>query len=188
MNRRLTRMEWMLAAGSLVVTLAGAGYMSVADLNAQGRGGPGRGAPGIGRMGVGPGGPGRRGGPGGAGLVGLMLGRVDLTDAQKDQVKQIVESHKAEQDQLFERGRAAHQALDAAITADSFDINNVRAKANDVATVETEVTVLRSLIRNEVFQILTAEQKAEIKKDQERREARRAEMEKRRTERSDGRR
>jgi protein CpxP len=186
MNRKFTRTELMLAAGALVAALAGGAYLSGADVHAQGRG-QGRG-PGIGRMAPGgPGGPGR-GAPGGPGLGGLMLGRVDLTDAQKDQVKQIVDSHKAEQDALFERARTARQALDAAITADSFDINAVRARANDVAAVDTELTVLRSVIRNEVFQILTAEQKAQIKKDQDRRNERRQEMEKRREERRDRRR
>ena len=43
-----------------------------------------------------------------------------------------------EQRAIGERGRAAHEALDAAIAADPFDEGLVRAKASDLAIVEDE--------------------------------------------------
>lgn len=186
MNRRLTRTETLLAAGSLVVALAGGIYVSTANVSAQGPGGGrGFGGPGMGRMGGpgGPGGPGRGGPDGPGGLAGLQLGRVNLTDAQKDQVKQILDSHKAEQQQFGEKSRAAHDALEAAITAENFDINQVRAKASDVAQLDVDAAVTRAQIRYEVYQILTSEQKAQVKKDQQQMQERRAEMEKRRADR-----
>ncbi len=195
MIRRLTRTETSLAIASLVVALGGGIYLSKASLHAQGPGfgGPdGRGGPGMGRMG-GPGGPhgdqggpGRRGsggpGPGGRGgmLRGLGLGRVDLSEAQRDQVKQVLDSHKDEQLAIGEKGRLAHDALEAAITADPFDENLVRARASDLAAVDADATVFHARIRNEVYQILTSDQKAELKKDQARMMKRRAEMEERR--------
>src|SRR5262245_13919379 len=62
---------------------------------------------------------GRMGGPGG-GPMGLlpMLGReLNITDAQRDQIKNIAASHRDEWKALTDRERAAHQALQQAITA-----------------------------------------------------------------------
>ncbi len=185
MHRGLTPMETGFGVAALIVALAGGFYASNEPVSAQGPtapgaqgrfGGPGRmGGPG------GPGGPGRGGGM--APLGDLMLGRLDLTDAQKEQVKQILDTHKSEQQTLAERGRAAREALDAAITADTFDANTVRARANALGDVEADLAVARAQVRQEVVQILTAEQKAQLKKAQDDMKKRRAEMEKRREER-----
>jgi len=51
-----------------------------------------------------------------------MLGRdLELTDAQKDQLKTIADSHKEDWKALAERGRAAHMALNQAVMADTID-------------------------------------------------------------------
>lgn len=194
MQYRLTRLETGLAIGALVVALAGGTFLGTADLNAQGFGGgfgQGRaGGPGGGRGGPGgPGGPGRGGPMGEPGPLGdLMLGRLDLTDTQRDQVKQVVDSHRDEQRAIGERGRAAHEALDAAIAADPFDEGLVRAKASDLAIVEADMAVARGRIRSEVLQLLTSAQRDKLKTIQADMAKRRGEMERQREERRQNRR
>ena len=125
------------------------------------RGGPGPG--GQGRFG-GPGGPGRFGGPGGPmGLLPMLGPKLGLTDAQKDQIKTIAESHKDEWKALADRGRTAHEALNDAVNADQLDEALVRSKSAEVGVVEADMAVARARVRGEVFQILTADQKTQLK-------------------------
>jgi len=109
---------------------------------------------------------GRGMGPGGPGMMGMLprLGRVlELTDAQKDQIKAIAQSHKDEWKALADRARAAHQALGAAVTADTVDDTLIRQKSADVAAVDADMAVARAHAHAEVMQILTADQKAKLK-------------------------
>ena len=151
-----------LSAAAITVALAGVGFATGQTDSAQnpagGRGGPGRfGGPGFGR-----GGPGGRGGA--MGVLGpMMIERLDLTADQKDRVKQIVDSHRADQQAIGQRMMAAHNALDTAITSGSFDEALVRTRAADVAAVEADETVLRARIYAEVLQILTSDQQAKLK-------------------------
>src|SRR4051812_40718022 len=107
-----------LSAAVLAIALAGAAFSTSQIVNAAqgpgGRGGPGRfGGPGGG----GPMGRGGRGGPGGPmGVLGpMMLERLGLTADQNDRVKQILDSHRDEQQAVGKRAMAAHEALQAAI-------------------------------------------------------------------------
>src|SRR5690242_498074 len=91
---------------------------------------------------------GRGRGPGGPmGMMGLLprLGReLQLTDAQRDQIKAIAQSHRDEWKALGDRARAAHQALGAAVTADTIDETLIRQKSADVAAVEADMAVARA--------------------------------------------
>ena len=108
---------------------------------------------------MGPGGPGRRGGPGGpGGMFGPPLRGLDLTDAQREQVRTIMESHRDQQKAIGDSMQAARKALHEAIAADTFDENAVRAKAIEVGTIEADAAVLQAKIHGEVFAILTPEQ------------------------------
>ena len=145
----------------------------------MGRGGPSaQGGPG-GRFG----GPGGRGGPGGPmgalGPLGPIMRQVNLTDAQREQVRSIVESHRDEMQALGERARPAHEALQAAINSGMFDEGTIRARYAEVANVEADVAVAQARVYSEVFQILTPEQQAEVTKLQ-------GEMKERRPERGRG--
>jgi Spy/CpxP family protein refolding chaperone len=117
--------------------------------------------------GMGPGGPGGRGGPmGPAGPMGMlpMFGaRLGLTDAQIDQIKNIAESHKGEWKSIADRARTAHEALEDAVTADAIDEGLIRQRSAEVAAVEADMAVARAHTFAEVVQILTADQKAQLK-------------------------
>ena len=97
-----------------------------------------------------------------------MLGRdLELTDAQRDQIKAIADSHKDDWKALADRARTAHMALNEAVTADTIDEALIRQKSSEVAAVDADMAVARARAHAEVFQILTAEQKAKKPQAQE---------------------
>lgn len=146
-----------LGIAPLVVAIGLAAGASAQNTN----GGPG---PFMGRGGPPPGG--RFGGPGRGGPLGLpgpMLERLNLSDAQKDRVTSIADAHRDDMKSIHERAMTAHQALDAAITADVFDEAAIRTRSMDVAAVDADMAVLQARVRSEVFQVLTPEQQAQAK-------------------------
>lgn len=169
MIRKIKRIGLGTAAlAAVALTLAGAAH--AAGQGAVAPQGPGVG-PGPG--GGGPGGPGgfmgrgRRGGPGMGGPGPLMMLRhLDLTDAQETRVREILDSHRDEQQAIGDKAFAARGALDAAVTADVFDESAVRTRAAEVAAIDADMAVARARIYADVFQILTPEQQALAKKRQ----------------------
>jgi len=142
----------------------------------QRHGGPGAGGPGR------PGGPGgRMGGPMG-GAFGFREVMRDLTDAQREQVRAIHESHADRIRPLADRAHAAREAVNTAVM--SGNDGNLQALSIEVGNAETELTFAQAQVQAEIFKVLTAEQKQKIADRQKEMEARRAEMMKRRQERS----
>ena len=119
------------------------------------------------RMGpMGGGHPGRFFGPGAEGPLGMLrlLGpRLNLTDAQREQLKSIAETNKDEWKALGDRARAAHGALNEAVMAETVDEALIRAKAADVAAVDADLAVASAHARAAAWQILTPEQQAQAK-------------------------
>ena len=97
------------------------------------------------------------------GMLPMLGPRIGLTDSQKDQIKTIADTHKDEWKALADRGRTAHQGLDAAITADTVDDALIRQKSAEASAVDADVAVARAHAHAEVLQILTADQKAQLK-------------------------
>jgi periplasmic protein CpxP/Spy len=160
MTQSMTRIGSAIGAAVLTIGL-GSAALSVAGQQqnqapaSQGR----RGGPG-GPEGVG--GPGRGRGPGGP-LAGIPLRELNLTDAQREQVKQIVDARQQESRAIGERAMAAREALHAATTSPSFDEGLIRAKAAEVASIEADMAVSRARIFADLFQILTPDQQAKVK-------------------------
>ena len=109
----------------------------------------------------GPMGPGWPGGP--MGMLPMFGQRLGLTDAQKDQIKSIAESHKEEWKTIADRARTAHEALEDAVTADAIDEGLIRQRSAEVGAVEADMAVARAHTFAEFAQILTADQKAQLK-------------------------
>ena len=153
-----------LGVGIITLGLAGA------DALAQNtRGGPmaGRGGPGgpRGAWGQGRGGPGAMLGPMGfPGALPMLAERLNLTDAQRDQVRSIVESHRDEMRTLADRTFAARTALRTVVVAEVVDEAAIRARSADLAAVEADAAVAHGRIHNEAWQILTPEQQDEARK------------------------
>ena len=104
------------------------------------------------------------GGRGGLlGVLGPMARQLDLSDAQKERFKSIKASHRDDIKALGDRAMAARQALQAAVTAETFDETTIRSRSTEVAAVEADMAVARARIRAEVLQVLTPEQQAQLK-------------------------
>ncbi|MGH9173758.1 MAG: Spy/CpxP family protein refolding chaperone, partial [Vicinamibacterales bacterium] len=125
-------------------------------------------------------------GPRGGGFRGpgaaMGLRGIDLTDAQRDQVRTITASHTTEFEQARTKLRDAHRALAEAAAAESIDEAAIRAKSGDVAAAMADEAILRARVRAEVFGILTAEQ---LQKAKERRTAMQERMKERRLRRNE---
>jgi Spy/CpxP family protein refolding chaperone len=130
--------------------------------------------------GGGPGGPGgfghgrfgRRGPGGPMGEFGLLRG-LDLTEDQRAQVRQVMQSHRDEFRAVGERLRAAQRAQQDAVTATPFDEQAVRARAAEVAAAQADEAVLRAKVHSDVFAVLTPEQQAKAAELKAQREQRR---------------
>lgn len=152
----MKRNLWMMI---VVVMLAGA--VSV-PMFAHPRQGPGQGqGRGMGRgMGMGPGGPGR-GGPGG-GPMSVLRG-VDLTDAQREQIRAIMEAER--ENAPAARVRDLDNQLDLALLADSPDTAKIdELKAAIVAGTAEEIAH-RIAVQTRIVQILTPEQRAKAREN-----------------------
>jgi Spy/CpxP family protein refolding chaperone len=149
-------MALTVGAGLIAIGVSAGAYVHAQDQNTNPPPPPFRG------RGMGPGGPGR--GPGGPmGMLPMLGPRLGLTDAQQDQIKAIAATHKDEWKALADRGRTAHLALDEAVSADAVNEALIRQKSAEASAVEADVAVARAHARAEVFQILTADQKAQLK-------------------------
>jgi protein CpxP len=94
------------------------------------------------------------------GELGRGLRDLNVTDAQRTQIRSIVDSHNAEMRQIGDRMRTAREALDDAVTAETADEAAIRARVADVSAVEADAAVLRARVHAEVFGVLTPEQQA----------------------------
>ena len=154
MRRSVARMFGAAAVAAVVTT----GFV-----HAQTQDGAGAPAPRHERRG--PGGPGGPDGPGRFGRFGFggplaMLRQLDLTDDQRAQVRQVMDSHRDEMRAVGERVMAAHRAQNDAVTAAQFDEQAVRTRAAELAAAEADAAVLRAKMHSEVFAVLTPEQQA----------------------------
>lgn len=164
-----------MATATVAVFVVTAGAMQAKQFGPGGRGGGGR------FGGPGPGGPGGFGGPMGP-MMGLPRGLADeleVTDAQHEQIRGILEQHRAEGQQLGERLHKAMQAQMAAVSSETFDENAIRAAASEVAAAQVEMAVLHGRVHAVVYQVLTPEQQAKARDLKSKREARMQERAKR---------
>ena len=107
------------------------------------------------------------GGPGfdGSGFGGPMLGhlarRLDLTDAQQSQVKEIMVREKPTFQPLMLQ-MANHQQVRQLVMANGFDEAKVRELAAQQTQTLTELTVQRARVESELLQVLTPDQKTKL--------------------------
>jgi Spy/CpxP family protein refolding chaperone len=147
------------------VVMAGIGVVVSAQMGPRHGMGAGQGPGGSGGAGMMGPGPGMRGGPGGGpfGMIGQELRMLDLSDAQRQQVRAILDSHKDELKGIGDRMQTARKALHDAITADAVDETAIRTKAADVALVDADAAVLHAKMHAAVFAVLTPEQQQKAK-------------------------
>jgi protein CpxP len=107
------------------------------------------------------GGPGHGPGHGPGGPLGPLAQELNLTDAQKAQLKQLVESFHVNtqslHEQLMKSGGGPLEGL-----SENFDEAAVRAAAQARASAQVELEVAHAKLMSQVYSILTAEQKAKL--------------------------
>jgi periplasmic protein CpxP/Spy len=138
-----------IAATAVVLALG------ISTAVAQGPGGRG---PGQGRGFAGGRGPGGPGGP----LP--MLRQLNLTDAQRDQVKALVEDQRKQNDgSALRRVGELRQALQAAIFADAPDSAQIDQLRASIAEADAAALAARVDLQLKIAQILTPEQRQQAR-------------------------
>jgi len=146
-----------------IVAMLSAGAVSLLAQQA----GPGRGA--------GPFGPGGRGGF----AAGFALGQLDLSDAQKQQVRDITQRDREQMRSTVERLDQAMQAQRAAINQVPVNEQAVRAAAAQVAAVQADLAVAQARVHADIWNILTPEQQTKAKELEQQAQARARERQQR---------
>ena len=144
MITKTTMTRWMVPAG-VMLTL---GLFAVADAAwAQSPGGWG---PRAGRMG-------RRSGPPPGGQL-MHLRALDLSEAQRQQIRSIHEQNGEAAQAADQRVRVVRLALQDAVTADVLNEGAIRAVASELGIAEGDAAVQRAYVYAQVWQLLTPEQ------------------------------
>ena len=107
-------------------------------------------------------------GPGPAAMLEHMADHLDLNDAQRESVRNILEAARPEIEALRDQGRANREALNALDTNDpaySAELDNIAISNGQLAT---EGTLLFTRIRSEVHAVLTDEQLEKLARSKER--------------------
>jgi protein CpxP len=121
----------------------------------------------------GPGGRGGRGGDGfGPGALGIPLRQLNLTEAQRTQLEQIREQHRADMQAAMQKLAAARQAQRAAIEAVPTDEATITSLTQDLTQPEVDVAVQTARLNSAIWGVLTDAQKAEVTKLRAERQAR----------------
>lgn len=89
---------------------------------------------------------------------------LDLTDAQQAQVKQILDKESPTIQPLCEQMKQGHEQMRQLEQSATFDEGKVRALASQQSELMTELTVQKARTKNELYQLLTPDQKAKMSK------------------------
>jgi Spy/CpxP family protein refolding chaperone len=103
---------------------------------------------------------------------GLALRALNLTEAQREQVRQLTERNREQAGPTLERLRSAREAQRQAIEALPPNEGQIRAAAQAVAEVEADLAVQRARLQADIYALLTTDQQAQLQKMRAQREAR----------------
>lgn len=128
------------------------------------------------------GGPGGRGGRDGfgAGGLGIPLRQLNLTEAQRTQLEQIREQHRADMEAAMKQLATARQAQRAAIESVPADEAKITSLTQDLTQAEVDVAIQSARLNTAVWNVLTESQRAELKKLRAERQSRAGERRERR--------
>jgi protein CpxP len=119
------------------------------------------------------GGPGPHGGRRGAGFPGLQ--QLNLTDTQREQVRDVMKRYRNEMQETGRRLRAAHESQQQAVQAVPVNEGLIRSTTQALASAETDMALLQARVHNDVWTLLTPEQQAKAKELRDQRAARQQE-------------
>ena len=104
-------------------------------------------------------------------LMGFWAKSLDLTEAQRAQMKTIMQKERPTMKPLFQQSYEIELQMHQ-FSEGTYDEAKVRTLATQKAQVEAELSVQETRIHNEMFQVLTADQQAKMKEMEARHEAR----------------
>jgi periplasmic protein CpxP/Spy len=135
--------KWMVVASVLALLLCGAAMVAYAQ-------------------GPGPEGMGGHHGMGGPGHgMGFMARELNLSDAQKEQVKTIMKANHANMKPIMQQMEQNRQALLTATANGAYDPAKIQALANQQAQLQAAITVQHEALKHQIYtQVLTSEQQA----------------------------
>jgi len=153
MQRKPNRKSRVIGVALVLVSVLGVTSWVVTGAQAQPPGAPA--GPRPHRMG-----PGGGFGPG----MGLGLGGVsNLSDAQREQIRRVVENHADQIGPLTEKVRAARLALEDALVNDPLSEGPLLQRSSDLGAAEGELAVARGRLLAEISTLLTPEQQQQAK-------------------------
>jgi protein CpxP len=86
------------------------------------------------------------------------LRELNLSDAQRQQVRDIMQRHRDENRQAADRLRTAMEAQRKAVNTAPVDEGLIRSTSQALAEAQTEMAVQQARMQSEIFAILTPEQ------------------------------
>jgi protein CpxP len=104
--------------------------------------------------------------------AGLALRGLELTEAQREQVRQLTEQHREQTRTLLEQLQAAQEARRKAVEAIPFSEPQIRTAAQALAEVEIELAVQQARLQADVYALLTPEQQGRLQTMRAERDAR----------------
>jgi protein CpxP len=91
------------------------------------------------------------------------MAELNLTQAQRDQIRTLREAQRADSQALREKMRTARQQLRQAMRADIPDEAAVRSAAGAVAALQADQAALQARSRAQFMKVLTPEQQAQMR-------------------------
>jgi len=105
-------------------------------------------------------------------MLGFYTDYLDLTDAQQAQMKDIMTKEKPTIQPLMQQLAASRRQLEQLQSASPLDEAAVLSVATQQSQTMTQLIVRKAHIKNEMMQVLTADQKAKLAKFAARRQQR----------------
>jgi protein CpxP len=97
-------------------------------------------------------------------MMGFFSDYLDLTDAQQAQAKEIMAKEEPAIKPYRDQLKQAHEQLWQIVQSGNFDEAKVRSLAAQNSQATTELLVLETRMHSDLYQILTADQKAKLNK------------------------
>jgi len=94
---------------------------------------------------------------------GRMAKALKLTDVQQSQIKTLLDAEREQVKQFIVKMQESRKLLVQAAEATTFDEAAVRAIAVDQAATETELIVSRTKVQNQIYALLSTEQRELLK-------------------------
>ena len=122
--------------------------------------------------GPGRGGRGGFGGPVGPGGPGLPLQALNLSETQQDQIKQLMQQYRQQDQNVGEQLRSAMEAQRKAMETLPVDEGLIRSTTQALVEAQTEMAIQQARLQSEIFALLTPDQQAQVRKLQAERDQR----------------